>query len=161
VAGYVTFSKEIAPHIPQGFIEYIDVCGKKAGFSASVKFAYEVYKNALGDYGDRARAAKEGGADWKAMYHAVRIAEQTVELLDTGHITFPRPEAPYLLQVRRGERDVVEVSAKIEEGITRILEAQARSTLPEKTDAKAVEELTYKLYLEEIVRDARMNGYTV
>ncbi len=161
IAQYITFTKEIAPHIPAGHIEYLYVCGKKAGFTASVKFAYEMFQNTLGGYGDRAKAAKEGGADWKAMYHAVRITEQTVELLDTGHITFPRPEAPYLLQVRRGERSVAEVSTRIEEGIYRITEAQARSTLPERTDWKAVEELMYKMYLEEIIYDARKRGMTI
>lgn len=150
ISDYIKCGFRLAPHVQAGKIEYISVCGKEAGLSASVKFAYEVYKNSLGEYGDRARAAKDGGADWKAMYHAVRIPEQTVELLETSHITFPRPEAPYLLQVRRGERSVEEVSAKIEEGVIRVREAQEKSALPERSDTKFIEDTVYNLYLEEI-----------
>lgn len=147
---YVCFPREIAPHIPQGYIEYLEVCGKKAGLTASVKFAYEVFRNELSGYGDRAKAAKEGGADWKAMYHAVRIAEQTQELMLTGHITFPRPEAPYLLKIRRGEVRVDEVSRIIEQGIEKIKEAQAKSTLREEADRKWIEQYIYDVYFDRI-----------
>lgn len=35
--------------------------------------------------------------------HVIRLLEQGIELLETGKITFPRPNADFLLKVRNGE----------------------------------------------------------
>lgn len=42
-------------------------------------------------------------ADWKGLYHDVRIASQVLEFMRTGFVTFPRPEARYLIAVKTGE----------------------------------------------------------
>ncbi len=146
-------TREVAPTLPNGFLEHMEVCGKKAGLTSNVKFAYELWSKQLAEYGDRARAAREaGGADWKAMYHALRISAQTVELLSTGQVTFPRPEAPYLLRVRQGQVSVDEVSARIEQGIQEIRDAQARSSLREEADRKVVRELIKSIHHDIIMK---------
>lgn len=143
---HITFDKRIDFNSADCVIDYLDVCGKKTSFTASIKVAYELFKKTLDGYGERAQAAKLGGADWKAMYHALRIAEQTIELLETGNITFPRPEAPYLLQVRKGERKVEEVSEKVEEGILRIEHSQETSTLPYEPNISFIEDCICSLH---------------
>lgn len=137
--GYARVWEEDAPHMPSGKLNHLEVCGKRVGYTASVKFAIDVYSHQLNGYGDRAAAAREQGADWKAMYHALRISFQTQELLTWGRITFPRPEAAYLLSVRKGERSPQEVSEAIEKGLQDVLDAQAKSHLPEEPDRKFVE----------------------
>lgn len=68
----------------------------------------------------------------------------------TGNITFPRPEAPLLLQIRRGELDYKVVAPIIEEGLLRIENAQAKSTLPDKPDYKLAEDIIYFYHREEV-----------
>jgi hypothetical protein len=126
---YVKYPEEIAPHLPEGKIKYLEVCGKKAGFTSSVKFALDVFSNILGQYGDRAKTASIDGVDWKAMYHALRISYQTQEMLLTGHMTLPRPEKDLLLKVRKGEFTYEKVSDMIDYGLQQVLDAQIKSSL--------------------------------
>lgn len=133
-------------HLPGGAEYYLKICGKAAGCSSSVKQAYELWKKRLDAYGERARLAREGGADWKAMYHAVRVYHEAVELLTTHTVTFPRPEAELLLKIRRGEFAPQQVSEMIEEGIRQVLAAQEASTLPWDTDAEIVDAILIKCY---------------
>jgi len=67
-------------------------------------------------FGDRAKAAaKDGAFDRKAMYHAVRIIDEAVELLETGNLVFPRPMT--ILPLLRGIRFDQNVSFEDAQGI--------------------------------------------
>lgn len=57
-------------------------------------------------YGERTNAAAEVDVDFKSLSHAVRVYQQSIELLDTGHITFPRPNAAELLFIKQGKQDL-------------------------------------------------------
>lgn len=56
----------------------------------------------IDSYGHRSAAAAEAEVDRKSLMHAVRVYEQSLELLRTGKITFPRKNAQYLLDVKTG-----------------------------------------------------------
>ncbi len=132
-------------------IKFLDVCGKKVGSTSSVKYAIDIYRKTLYEYGERARQAAENkGIDLKAQYHAVRIAREAEELLVTDFITFPRPEAPLLLDIRNGVLKPEYVSSIIEEGVLRIEEAQKNSKLPLEPDTKFMEELLVNCYGESV-----------
>lgn len=142
---------QAAPGLAEGELKFLSVCGKKAGYTSSVKYAFDIYKSTLHGYGERARAAaSQQGIDLKAQYHAVRIASEAEELLTTGFITFPRPEAPLLLQIRKGELAPEYVSKVIEEGMTRIEEAQKKSILPIEPDKKFMDQFVMDSHLEAI-----------
>ncbi len=147
---FISLHEEFSDHLPGGKLHHLMVCGKKAGFTSSVKTALNTFQKSLGQYGDRAKAAVTDGVDWKAMLHAVRIAKQTKELLDTGHITFPRPEKDLLLKIRHGELSYEEVSEIIEKGIEGIKEAQAKSSLREESDADFINDFVYETYRKQI-----------
>jgi hypothetical protein len=156
---HVRFTREEAPTLPGGALEHLEVCGKKAGLTSSVKFAYELWSKVLAEYGERARAAREaGGADWKAMYHALRIASQTVELLLTGNVTFPRPDAEYLLKVRRGEVRVEEVSEAIEQGLVEIRKAQENSVLRRDPNRGAARQFIMDVHTDVLKSHRRFHG---
>lgn len=130
---------------------YLMVCDRMVPFHANIKYAREVYKRIFDMYGERAlKAEKNEGIDWKALSHAVRVANESIELLSTGKITFPRPEMALLLQIKQGLLPYREVETLIEEGLAKVEEAKAKSSLPDKPDFKFAEQLIYKFHLQAI-----------
>lgn len=84
--------------------KFLEVCDKKMPFHLSVKEAYRQCKIRYDAYGHRAQMAqKNEGIDWKALSHAVRIASEAKELLETGFITFPRPDRELLIKIKTGQ----------------------------------------------------------
>lgn len=51
-------------------------------------------------YGHRSQAAAEAEVDRKSLMHAVRVYQQALELLRTGALKFPRPNAEQLLRIK-------------------------------------------------------------
>ncbi len=129
-------------------MRWLKVCGKAIGLNCKVELATRLFTNLLAGYGERSRDAQLGGADWKALYHAVRITEQTIELLQTGTITFPRWNAADLLKIRTGHYRPEEVYGRIELGIIDIERAQASSTLADEPDHEAINKLVRDIHLE-------------
>jgi hypothetical protein len=128
----------------------LTVSDKSVPLTCSVHRAVPVFRGALAKYGHRAHAAETNqGIDWKAVMHAVRVGTQTIELLETGTITFPRPDATFLLTVVKGEHPYREVAARIESLMTEVEEAAARSPLPEKPDFAMMDLLVANAYQEE------------
>lgn len=116
-------------------VRYWTVCNKQMPFTLHIKNAHEIMDRIVQNYGHRALAAeKSEGVDWKAISHAVRIAEQAIELLDTGEIIFPRPNAARLLQIKTGQLEYGPIGRELDELLIKVEEAGARSQLPEKVD---------------------------
>jgi hypothetical protein len=130
---------------------HLEVCNRKFPLSVKVSYAVDCLEKIYEGYGHRARqAALNVGVDWKALYHAVRVARQSEELLLTHNITFPRPEAPLLLQIRKGELPYEQVAEIIEDGLKRVEAARQISTLPEQASAFTMDRLVYELYSKEL-----------
>jgi hypothetical protein len=135
----------------KGIKPYLQVCGRNAPFNGTVKHALDMYKKVYDQYGHRARqAASNEGVDFKALYHAVRVAAEAKELLLTGNITFPRPEASLLLQIRKGELPYAQIAELIEQGLEDVKQAQVVSTLRETADLDWIDGFVYSVYYEHI-----------
>lgn len=133
---------------PTKTVRMLSVCNRKVQEHITVKEAHKIYKHLFDEYGQRALAAeKQENVDWKACMHAVRVAGEAHELLTTHHITYPRPDAPVLLQIRRGELSYQIVADLIENGLKSLEEAQQKSTLPDKPDFQFAEDFVYNAYL--------------
>jgi len=131
-------------------MKYWEVCNRKIPFTAKVKFGIDAFQKIFDEYGHRALAAEQqNGIDWKALSHAVRIGEQAKELLTTGFITFPRPNAQFLLEVKLGKRSYQEVADIIEKNLEEI--EKIESILPDQPDHKWIEQYLLDIYKEEIV----------
>lgn len=131
-------------------VRFLEVCGKKIGLNCTILQATRLFQKMLDEYGTRSREAQAGGADWKALYHAVRICEQTVELLETGTITFPRWNADDLRKIRVGAYAPERVYDRIEEGIAAIEGAQRLSDLPDEPDRDLIARLVRRVHLETV-----------
>jgi hypothetical protein len=93
----------------------------------------------------KAAQANEG-VDWKAMSHAVRVGHQSLELLRRGRITFPRPEAEHLVEIKTGKLPYAQVAEEIEYLIERIKEVEKVSLLPAEPDLKWMEQKVLEAY---------------
>lgn len=131
---------------------YFDVNGVMVPVACSVEYALDVYKPRLEEYGARAKqAAVDKGNDLKAIYHAVRIAHQVIELLQTGHITLPRPEAPLLLDLRNGLISDVEMKKIIDDSFEKVREAEKTSLLRSNIDKQYVRQFLERANLKTIL----------
>ena len=132
---------------------HLEVAGKKIPYNSTVKHALPLVQKWFDEYGERAlQAEKNEGIDWKALMHAVRVARQAKELLLTGQITLPRPDAEELKRIRlgydKGGPSYQEVAAMIEEGLLELESARLRSTLPETPDREWAEYKVQRRYFE-------------
>ncbi len=126
-------------------------CNRMVNFGASLKHGYEIYKRACDSYGKRALIAESNeGVDWKAMSHAVRVATEAVELLSTGKVTLPLPNAEYVRAVKLAQRPYIEVAESIESLLADVEAAEESSSLPESADHQFIEEFVAGEYCNQV-----------
>ncbi|MFV3130935.1 DNA polymerase beta superfamily protein [Niveispirillum sp. KHB5.9] len=146
---------DTGPHI--GFVDldmpggnrvrHLEVCGKKLSFQAGIRNARDVVERLLADYGRRSLdTAAAGGIDWKSMAHAVRIGRQTLELLTSGHITLPLPDAAEILSIRQGLVPVDRVEEMVEALMAQAEAAATASPLPDQPDMDYMETLVLRAH---------------
>lgn len=132
------------------------VCGRKLPFNTSIKNAFEVVDKLVADYGSRTiQAERDGGIDWKALSHSIRIANQAIELLDTGKITFPLPNAEYILSIKTGQVSYKVVGEEIEDLLEKVEAKVLTSVLPAKPDKQWIDDFVYRTYEKEILENVR------
>ncbi len=134
--------------VPEGStVPHLIVCDRACPLTNRVRHAVEIYARVEAEYGARARAAERSdGIDWKAMSHAVRVGTQTIELLSTGHITFPRPDRDELLRIKLGHLAYPVVAERLETLIDEIDALAPQSALPEEPDRALAEEFVVEVH---------------
>jgi hypothetical protein len=134
-------------------IRHWDVCGRRMPFTTSLKSCREVMQRLVDEYGQRALAAEsQQGVDWKALSHAVRVGHQAVELLRTGHVTFPLPNATHILAIKKGELAYRQVAAEIEQLLAEVEAAAEASVLPPEPDHAWIEDFVLDVHRREVCR---------
>lgn len=145
---------------PNGLISrYFEICGKKADLDASIKLARLIAEKLIDKYGDRALAAEQNaGVDWKALSHAVRVGREAIEFISTQRLTFPRPEASHILDVKYGKIPFQQVCEEIEQIIFDLDIAVTQSNLPESFDQSIVDDFVEKVYKDQIFINGDRNA---
>lgn len=116
-------------------LSHLSVCQTMVPVTATVKVALQTFERKLKEYGARVRANEQmGDKDWKSLYHAVRVANEAIELMETGKITLPRPERTLLKAIRLGKIPFDRVQDMVEENLSLVEQAVAKSALPEQPD---------------------------
>lgn len=123
----------------------LEVCGKTYPLTNKVFTVAHSLHLTLEDYGHRVKQFSGTGADYKALSHALRVAEQAVELVTTGKLVFPRPNAELLLEVKNGKHNVDDVLVKFEQMFATLDEEAKVSKLPERTPELVKEFQEWKL----------------
>jgi predicted nucleotidyltransferase len=118
----------------------VEVCGKSFSRFTHVEKWVGPVKNLLDNYGNRAKDAQDDKADLKACYHAVRIVKEAKELLSEGTITYPRPEASLLLDIRGGKYSFDELKDIIDVEIDELYKIRDASTLQDNPDREWIKE---------------------
>jgi hypothetical protein len=113
-----------------------EVCNRKIGETASIRYAYDVVSIFYDNYGERARkAASNEGIDYKSISHAFRAAFQVKEILIEGTITFPLKERDFLIKVKKGKLDYnTEISPYLDKLMLEVDKLSKNSNLLEKVD---------------------------
>jgi len=146
---HVTFEKG-----KNGIYQYV-VCGKALQETCTVGYCLPVVEKYYKNYGARAQqAANDFGVDWKAVSHALRAAYQIKELLIFKTITFPRPEAEFLTEVKTGKWKYVQVAHLLDSLIDEVEELTKESNLPDKPDTEF-----WNDFLMNTVTDIHRNRY--
>jgi hypothetical protein len=134
-------------------LSHLSVCQTMVPVTANCKLALNTFSRKLDSYGKRVQAAANMGEDdWKSMYHAVRVAYEAIELLETGRITLPRPERNLLRAIRLGKIPFDKVSAMIEENLVQVEQAVQASDLPEQPDWEFADGLVACFYRSAVCR---------
>lgn len=142
------------PQLNNEPIRALEVCGKKAAFSMSLRNTLTIFQHMVNEYGQRALAAERNdGVDWKALSHAVRVGREAIELFSTGHITFPRPEAAHLLAIKRGEVPYMQVASEIEDLLEQTEKAATRSTMPDAPEMTIIDDFIENVYRRRVLEN--------
>jgi hypothetical protein len=134
-------------------IRHIVICGKSFGETTKVNLWLDPLQKLRKSFGRRAEQVA-GGIDLKAQYHTIRICCEAVELLTTGELTFPRPEADTLIKIRAGEFTSKQLEAMVEKHFEMVKFAEENTSLPAKPNTEKMNQLVYNLqanYLAEFV----------
>ena len=142
------------PQIGGTTIDHLEVCNRKLSFTATIRHGRDVVARLVDEYGHRAlQAEAREGVDWKAMSHAVRIADEAIELLTTGRITLPLPNAAYILAIKQGRVPYDDVAAEIEAKLATLEAEAARSTLPAEPDRAWIDDFCARVYADAVRRE--------
>ena len=133
-------------------MRHLELCGRKVPLHASIKAAREMAARLLAEYGARTLLAEqEGGVDWKALSHAVRVGQEAVELLTTGRLAFPLAGAGHLLGIKLGRVPYDAVADEITHLLGTVEAAAATSSLPDQPDRAAAEDLVLEAYRQQVL----------
>ncbi len=111
----------------------IEIVGKQYPLTTKCAHIVKSLEKSLSGYGERVKEFDGEGVDWKALSHAIRITEQVVELCETGKLTFPRPNAKFLLDVKGGKIALDEATAYLNTTFAKVDDAVSGSLLQERT----------------------------
>jgi predicted nucleotidyltransferase len=105
--------------------------------------AFEGWKKRRND--DRAKLEKKYGYDTKHASHLCRLLSMGVEILTGKGVIVKRPDAEWLLSIRRGAMAYEQLLEWAEEKEREINKAEKLSTLPHSPDMKKIEDLQMDL----------------
>jgi len=133
----------------QNGIYHYNFCGKIIQSTAKVCYTIDMVQKFVEQYGHRAKLAqKNEGVDWKAISHAIRAADQVIEIHCTCDLKFPLQRKEYIKLVKSGVLDFGEVISHLETLMKNIERLSETSSLPRSVDKDAVDKILLDILYE-------------
>lgn len=129
------------------FEKYVQVLGKKYRINLSERYFCEQIQTLFSIFGSRVKMV-ETGTDFKALAHSVRIVQECKELITTGKITFPLPNADYIKTIKAGLFDADEVMKMIEDSINFVNNNISKSKLNDFVSEDLVNKIIDKIVMK-------------
>lgn len=125
-------------------IKYISVLGKM--FEGRVTFEYflERVLKLYNQFGNRTKTVAETTekVDFKSLSHALRVALEVEELLETGFINFPLKDREYIKDVKSGKVSPEVAIQKVEDVLQNVDEILLVTEMREESDQETLDEIT-------------------
>lgn len=116
-------------------ISQFNFCGKCIQDTVKVGYVINMIDAFEKGYGSRARKAQEsGGADWKAISHAIRAALQIQCIMRDGDLNFPLKDAEFIKSVKNGEIDIETATTRLDDELTVVEVLSENCPFPPKVD---------------------------
>ncbi len=124
---------------------FLEILQKENAYSQAQRYfnQYENWKKNRNP--TRAKLENEFGFDLKHAMHLCRLISEGEELLTTGKITFPRPDAKFLLEVKNGVYTYDEIYELLNSFNKKFDELYEKSPLLHSADFVKVDELCIKI----------------
>lgn len=142
---YTQIDKDAVQTIVPISDQFIDILQKENAYAQAERHynQYENWKKNRNPY--RAKLENKFGYDLKHATHLVRLISECQELLTSGNITFPRPDAKFLLEIKNGLYSYDELSKYLESYDEKFNELYEKSPLPHSPDKVKIDELCIKI----------------
>lgn len=93
----------------------------------------------------------------KSASHSIRLVNQLIELMSEAKITFPRPDASFLLKIRNGEYSKSELQQFYDDSVLRAENLKDKSVLPLKPNRKKIMDEYKNIVASFLKRDKNFN----
>ena len=140
----------------QALIDNRDLFVSKKAYHSFTGYAYSQLKRMThmskeGYMGKKRKALVDKyGYDCKNAAHCIRLLKMGMEFLTEGSLNVFREDAPWLLEIKRGEWKLSEVKSVAKRLFELADEAYIKSTLPAEPDYDKINELVKKILLNYI-----------
>ncbi|NTF17613.1 hypothetical protein G6L37_04320 [Agrobacterium rubi] len=129
------------------------IAGRSVHFGNRISDALNIALAFTESFDAKARKLAAGnGRDWAAVSHAVRLAEEAIELSTRGTLTLPRPNAEILSGIKHGAVPVGTVASLIGDLLPELALAQRNSILPEHPDVAAIDDLVAEMHASQVAQ---------
>lgn len=129
--------------------KYLEICGSKFQDNLKIKHARETLEQIFSQYGERTRLAKlNQSIDWKALSHAFRVGYQTLHILQDGGFKYPLNESPYLMKLKNGELNFIDVELELTELVAKVTKLSNSSDLPDEVDREYWDDFVEQIHLD-------------
>ena len=108
---YIMLVEAPAPRGLVGDWTYLEVLGRKYAFNVTIDYLIDTVDKLIASYGYRVK--NTDSFDYKSLYHSVRVIDECLELVSSGFITFPRPNAVELYNIKQGKVEVDEIMQRL------------------------------------------------
>ena len=96
----------------------------------------------------------------KSASHSVRLVGELLELITTGFITFPRPDAKLLKKIKTGQCSKEEVNDIYQELIKKVEDVKSKSVLRDKPNRNKIWEVYSKIIAKRLMKDESFIKYS-